>query len=61
MVSDTELDNSFTGRQFLTDGFQFPFLFDWNKNDDDILRYICKDIPATVTNDHLPRANFWWI
>lgn len=36
MVPDTELDNSFTVRQFLMDGFQFSFLFDWDKNDDDI-------------------------
>ena len=60
-VLETKLDDSFPVGQFLIDGFQQPFRFDWNKNGGGILLYIHdNNIPAKlVCNDHLSTESFY--
>ena len=48
MISETKLDCTFPGGQFLIDGFNEPFRFDRNRQGGWIMLYVREDIPAKL-------------
>ena len=46
LISQTELDDSFTSDQFKIDGFSAPFRFDRNSKGGELLTYIREDISS---------------
>ena len=60
MISESKLDDSFLGGQFLMEGFSKPFHFDRNRNCGGIMSFIRSDIPAKVISiDKNPFENFY--
>ena len=51
MISESKLDDSFPGSQFLIQGFGQPFRLDRNRNGGGIMLLIQSDIPAKVIFD----------
>ena len=51
MISESKLDDSFPGSQFLIQGFGKPFHLDRNRNGGGIMLLIRSDIPAKVIFD----------
>ena len=49
MISETNLDDTFSIDQFILEGFNKPFRNDRNINEGDILLFIPKGIPVIVT------------
>ena len=60
-VSETKLDDSFPGSQFLIDGFHSPFRFDRNKNGERIMLYVREDIPAKLLSHDFPFAESFFL
>ena len=54
MISETKLDDSFSGGQFFIEGYHTPFRFDRNGNAGGILIYVREDIPAKVIHCDFP-------
>ena len=53
MITETKLDDSFPGSQFLIQGFFRPYRLDRNENGGGILLYIRSNITSTKLNKYI--------
>ena len=52
VVGETKLDDSFTERQFIINGFKNPYRLDRNKNGGGVMIYVRGDIPSKELTQH---------
>ena len=54
LASDTKLDSSFPGEQFVFKGYSKPFRLDRNQNGGGLLLYVREDIPCKILKEYTP-------